>query len=47
MLSNRWIAAVSLIAIVCSASPVWAQGIFPDKNLEAAVRKQVFAKRES
>ena len=33
------------LAIVVSSSSLWAQDLFPDKALEAAVRAEVFAKR--
>jgi hypothetical protein len=37
--------ALVLLLAVAQAFP--AESIFPDKNLEAAVRKRVFAKRDN
>lgn len=36
---------LALAALTLAAGPALAQGIFPDKNLETAVRREVFEKR--
>ncbi|MFM8327143.1 MAG: hypothetical protein ACKN9U_19980, partial [Pirellulaceae bacterium] len=47
LLMSHFARLIPVVAAVfsCVAGPLAAQSVFPDKALEAAVRKEVFAKR--